>query len=39
VATQTLHAGEMIWLPLAAQPKLTVEDGPETRLVLISFKD
>lgn len=39
VMTQTLHAGEMMWLPLAAEPKFTVEDGPEARLVLISFKD
>ena len=39
VKTQTLHTGEMMWLPLAAQPRLTVEDGPETHLVLISFKD
>jgi hypothetical protein len=39
VMTQTLHAGEMVWLPLNAQPKFTVEDGPEARLILISFKD
>jgi hypothetical protein len=39
VKTQTLHTGEMMWLPLAAQPRLTVEDGPEAHLVLISFKD
>jgi hypothetical protein len=39
VTTQTLHAGEMMWLPSAAEPKFTVEDGPEARLVLISFKD
>jgi len=39
VPTRTLHAGEMLWLPLAAEPKFTVEDGPEARLILISFKD
>jgi quercetin dioxygenase-like cupin family protein len=37
--TQTLHAGEMIWLPPSAQPKFTVEDEPEARLILISFKN
>ncbi len=39
VMTQTLHSGEMVWLPLNAQPKFTVEEGPEARLILISFKD
>ncbi len=39
VPTRVLHAGEMLWLPLASAPKFTVEDGPEARLVLISFKD
>jgi quercetin dioxygenase-like cupin family protein len=38
-ATHTLHSGEMIWLPAGATPKFTVEDGAETRLMLISFKD
>jgi hypothetical protein len=37
--TQILHPGEALWLPLQAQPKFTVEDGPESRLILISFKD
>jgi len=37
VAAQTLHAGEMLWLPAGAEPKFTVEDGSEARLVLISF--
>jgi hypothetical protein len=39
VMTQTLHPGEMMWLQLQAEPKFTVEDGPEARLILISFKD
>ena len=39
VKAQTLHAGEIMWLPRAAEPKFTVNDGPEARLVLISFKD
>lgn len=39
VAAQTLHAGEMLWLPLGAEPKFTVEDGSEARLMLIAFKD
>jgi quercetin dioxygenase-like cupin family protein len=39
VPTQTLHPGEMVWLPLQGEPKFTVEEGPEARLVLISFKD
>jgi quercetin dioxygenase-like cupin family protein len=39
VAAKTLHAGEMIWLPAGAAPKFAVEDGAETRLMLISFKD
>jgi quercetin dioxygenase-like cupin family protein len=38
-STRTLHAGEIIWLPVGAKPKFTVADGPEARLVLISFKD
>jgi len=38
-STRTLHAGEIIWLPAGAKPKFTVADGPEARLVLISFKD
>ncbi|MGA2421319.1 MAG: hypothetical protein ABSG69_14670 [Candidatus Acidiferrum sp.] len=38
-STRTLHAGEMLWLPPAAEPKSTVADGAETHLVLISFKD
>jgi len=38
-ATQTLHAGEIIWLPAGAEPKFTVEQGLEVRLLLISFKD
>jgi quercetin dioxygenase-like cupin family protein len=38
-ATQTLHVGEMIWLPAGAEPKFTVEEGLEVRLLLISFKD
>jgi quercetin dioxygenase-like cupin family protein len=38
-AAQTLHAGEMLWLPLGAEPKFTVEDGSEARLMLIAFKD
>ncbi|MGA2811193.1 MAG: hypothetical protein ABSG16_07325 [Candidatus Acidiferrum sp.] len=37
--TQILHSGEVLWLPLKAEPKFTVEDGPEARLILISFKD
>ncbi|HME11647.1 MAG TPA: hypothetical protein VKF79_02205 [Candidatus Acidoferrum sp.] len=37
--TQILHPGEMMWLQPQAEPKFTVEDGPEARLVLISFKD
>jgi len=39
VPTQILHPGETVWLPLQAEPKFTVEEGPESRLVLISFKD
>src|SRR5271154_3491780 len=38
-ATQTLHAGEIIWLPAGAEPKFTVDEGPDVRLLLISFKD
>jgi hypothetical protein len=36
---ETLHSGEMIWLPVSAQPKFIVEDGPESRLLLITFKE
>ena len=39
VTTQVLHPGEMIWLPPNSQPKFTVDDAPESRLVVISFKD
>ena len=39
VPTRTLHAGEVLWLPLGAEPKFTVTEGPEARLLLISFKD
>jgi quercetin dioxygenase-like cupin family protein len=35
----TLHAGEVIWLPLGAEPKFTLSDGAEARLMLISFND
>jgi quercetin dioxygenase-like cupin family protein len=38
-ATQTLHAGEIIWLPAGAVPKFTVAEGLESRLLLISFKE
>jgi len=37
--TQTLHVGETIWLPAGAEPKFSVEEGLEARLLLISFKD
>jgi hypothetical protein len=36
---ETLHSGELIWLPARAQPKFIVEDGPESRLLLITFKE
>jgi hypothetical protein len=39
VPTQILHPGEMVWLPLQGEPKFTVDEGPESRLILISFKD
>lgn len=39
VTTQTLHAGEIIWLPAGAEPKFAVEEGREARLLLISFKN
>jgi hypothetical protein len=39
IPTQVLHPGEMVWLPLQGEPKFTVEEGPESRLILISFKD
>jgi hypothetical protein len=29
----------VLWLPLRAEPKFTVDEGEEARLVLISFKD
>jgi hypothetical protein len=37
-STEILHAGEMIWLPVTGEPKFTVEDGTESRLILITFK-
>lgn len=37
--TRTLHAGDVLWLSLAAAPKFNVADGSEARLILISFKD
>jgi hypothetical protein len=36
---ETLNPGEMVWLPVSAQPKFIVEDGPESRLLLITFKE
>jgi hypothetical protein len=37
-STETLHSGEIIWLPVGGEPKFTVEDGIESRLILITFK-
>lgn len=39
VMTQFLKPGDILWLPLGAQPKFNVEDGIEARLLLITFKN
>jgi hypothetical protein len=36
---ETLHPGQVVWLPVSAQPQFIVEDGPESRLLLITFKE
>jgi hypothetical protein len=37
-STETLHSGEMIWLPVSSEPKFTVADGTESWMILVTFK-